>query len=34
VGLVKKDFHILNQAYSRQEFFELVKKLKAELGIK
>jgi len=34
VGLVKKDFHILNKAYSRQEFFELVKKLKAELGIK
>ena len=34
VGLVKKDFHILNVPYPRQEYFEIVKKLKRELGIK
>ena len=33
VGLSKKDFHILNQQFSRQEYFELVKALKRELGI-
>jgi hypothetical protein len=34
VGLSRKDFHILNVPYSRKEFFELVKRLKAELGIR
>lgn len=34
VGLNKKDFYILNTAFSRQEFFELTKKLKKELGLK
>jgi hypothetical protein len=33
VGLVKKDFHILNQKYSRAEYFRLVAKLRVELGI-
>jgi len=34
VGLVKKDFHILNVAYSRKEYFDRVTKLKRELGIR
>ena len=34
VGLSKKDFHILNVPFSRNEYFELTKKLKRELGIK
>jgi hypothetical protein len=34
VGLSRKDFHILNVGFSRQEYFEIVKKLKKELGIK
>jgi hypothetical protein len=34
VGLVKKDFHILNQGYSRSEYFEILKKLKRELGVR
>jgi hypothetical protein len=33
VGLVKKDFHILNRKYSRGEYFALVAKLRAELGM-
>lgn len=34
VGLSKKDFHILNVPFSRNEYFELTKKLKRELGLK
>ena len=34
VGLAKKDFHILNVAFNRTEYFELVHKLKRELGVK
>lgn len=34
VGLTKKDFHILNVAFNRTEYFELVHKLKRELGVK
>jgi hypothetical protein len=34
VGLSKKDFHILNQPFSRQEYFELTKRLKKELGVR
>jgi hypothetical protein len=34
VGLTKKDFHILNQKYSRKEYFDTVLKLKRELGIR
>lgn len=34
VGLNKKDFHILNVQYSRSEYFEILKKLKRELGIR
>ena len=34
VGLTKKDFYILNVGFSRQEYFELTKRLKKELGIK
>lgn len=32
VGLVKKDFHILNEPYDRKTYFETVAKLKRELG--
>ena len=34
VGMTKKDFHILNVGFSRTEYFELVLKLKRELGVK
>jgi hypothetical protein len=34
VGLSKKDFYILNVPFSRQEYFELTKKLRRELNIK
>ncbi len=34
VGLVNKDFHILNQPYSRKDYFAIVDKLKKELGIR
>lgn len=34
VGLHKKDFHILNRPYSRSEYFQELKRLKRELGIK
>jgi hypothetical protein len=33
VGLVRKEFHILNQPYDRKTWFKLVKELKAELGL-
>lgn len=31
VGLVKKDFHILNVAYDKRSYFDLVAKLRAQL---
>ena len=34
VGLQKKDFHVLNVAFSRTEYFEVVRKLKKELGVR
>lgn len=34
VGLHKKDFHILNQKYPRDEYFKTTKRLARELGIK
>ena len=34
VGLSKKDFHILNVGFSRQEYFELTKRLKKELNVR
>jgi hypothetical protein len=34
VGLVGKEFHILNEPYSRKEYFDGVAKLKKELGIR
>jgi hypothetical protein len=33
VGLVKKEFHILNLPYTRQDYFEIVKRLSAELRL-
>ena len=33
VGLSKKDFHILNQPYSRTEYFKALEKLKKDLGL-
>jgi len=33
VGLSKKDFHILNQGYSRTEYFKVVARLRKELGV-
>ncbi len=33
VGLVKKDFQILNKKYSRSDYFRIVAKLRVELGI-
>lgn len=33
VGLAKKDFHILNVGFSRTEYFQIVARLKKELGI-
>lgn len=32
VGLSGRDFHILNEPYSRSEYFEITSKLKRELG--
>lgn len=32
VGLVKKEFHILNQPFRRDEYFRIVKELKATYG--
>lgn len=34
VGLSGKDFHILNEPYARDMYFENVKRLRRELGIK
>ncbi len=34
VALVKKEFHILNVAYSRQEYFEITKSLAAQLDLR
>ena len=34
VGLSGKDFHILNEPYDRQTYFEMVKRLRRELGTK
>ena len=33
VGLVKKDFHILNKKYSRADYFRLVAQLREELAL-
>lgn len=33
VGLLKKEFHILNQKYSRGEYFRIVAELKQQFGI-
>lgn len=33
VGLVRKEFHILNQPYDRKTYFARVKALKAEMGL-
>ena len=33
VGLVKKDFHILNKKYSRSDYFREVARLRKELGL-
>jgi hypothetical protein len=33
VGLHKEEFHILNVKYTRKEYFEVLKKLKRELGV-
>ena len=33
VGLQKKDFHILNVPFNRQEYFKIVGRLKKELGL-
>jgi hypothetical protein len=33
VGLSKKDFHVLNVKYTRDEYFRIVKALRAEMGI-
>lgn len=33
VGLVKKEFHILNQRFSRDQYFRIVAELKASFGI-
>jgi hypothetical protein len=34
VGLSKKDFHILNRPFGRQEYFQLTQRLKRELGVR
>jgi hypothetical protein len=33
VGLSKKDFHVLNQPYSRSEYFRIVEALRQTLGL-
>jgi hypothetical protein len=33
VGIAKRDFHILNEPYERQEYFALVAKLSRELRL-
>ncbi len=32
MGLQKKDFHILNVKYTRNEYFRIVKALREEMG--
>ena len=34
VGLAKKDFHILNEPYERQEYFEKVSELRRAFGMR
>lgn len=34
VGLVKKEFHILNQKFSRDQYFKIVAELKKSFGMK
>lgn len=34
VGLVKKEFHILNQKFRRDEYFKKIKELEAVFGLK
>ena len=34
VGLSKKDFYVLNVPFTRQEFFEVTKRLRKELGLR
>jgi hypothetical protein len=34
IGLIKKDFHILNEPYDRSVYFSIVSRLSRELGIK
>ena len=33
IGLAKKDFHILNVKYGKNQYFRIVKALKAEMGL-
>ena len=33
VGLVGREFHILNKSYDQKEYFEILERLKVELGI-
>jgi hypothetical protein len=33
VGLVQKDFHILNKKYSRSEYFRIVAELRETLAL-
>jgi hypothetical protein len=33
VGISNKDFHILNEPYPRAAYFEITRRLAAELGI-
>ena len=33
VGLVGREFHILNKSYEQKEYFEILERLKVELGI-
>jgi hypothetical protein len=33
VGISKRDFHILNEPYTRDAYFELTDRLARELGI-
>jgi hypothetical protein len=34
VGLQNKDFHILNEPYTRDAYFKLTRELERELGVK
>ena len=33
VGLMKKEFYILNVQYSKQEYFAIIKTLRKDLGV-